>query len=382
MNGNWPGADGISRDASTGRGEWDVPGHRRAGLRSLHRINRYGLVLRAPSARPLGERIDPRIGNRAEVARCLNDPAFVGLIALRGDEIRFEACADDYDGRQAHSIQSISKMAVNLLAARCVSRRLIDLQRRTADYLPRIGGGYADATVRQLLDMNVVNGYVEDYTDPDSDVGKLECAHGWRIGPADRERSLRDYLVSVGGRARPGEHGDIQYKTANTDIVAWICERVTGQSLRSALVELIEQAGTAQAVFVSTDREGVPFLGGGLHMTLRDLARLGRLFCFDRPNGDSQQGLIREALLNPEAGTHYGDGTRYRSFLETDGRFVGHLGYGGQYLYVEPARGIVVASFNATEGDNGLDYGFIVRLRDACRAIARAINDTRRTGGR
>ena len=329
MNGNWPGADGISTDASTGRGQWDVPGHRRAGLRSLHRFNRYGLVLRAPSARPLGERIDPRIGNRAEVARCLNDPAFVGLIALRGDEIRFEACADDFDGRQVHSIQSISKMAVNLLAARCVSRRLIDLQRRTADYLPRIGDGYADATVRQLLDMNVVNGYVEDYTDPDSDVGKLECAHGWRIGPADRERSLRDYLVSVGGRARPGEHGDIQYKTANTDIVAWICERVTGQSLRSALVELIEQAGTAQAVFVSTDREGVPFLaakrpgrtdrtgghalrrrdplpelseavfvstdregvpflGGGLHMTLRDLVRLGRLFCFDRPNGDSQ----------------------------------------------------------------------------------------------
>lgn len=189
MNGNWPGADGISTDASTGRGQWDVPGHRRAGLRSLHRFNRYGLVLRAPSARPLGERIDPRIGNRAEVARCLNDPAFIGLIALRGDEIRFEACADDFDGRQVHSIQSISKMAVNLLAARCLSRRLIDLQRRTADYLPQIGGGYADATVRQLLDMNVVNGYVEDYTDPDSDVGKLECAHGWRIGTSNRSGS-------------------------------------------------------------------------------------------------------------------------------------------------------------------------------------------------
>ena len=376
MNGNWPGVDGISTDASMGRGQWDLPGHRRAGLRSLHRLNRYGLVLRAPSVRPLAESIDPGIGNRAEVTRCLNDPAFVGLIALRGDDIKYEACAKDFDERQVHSIQSISKMVVNLVAARCVSRRLIDLQSRTADYLPGIGGGYADATVQQLLDMNVVNGYVEDYTDPNSDVGRLECAHGWRIGPGDRELSMRDYLVSIGGRAQPGEHGEIQYKTANTDIVAWICELVTGQSLRSALVELIEQAGTEQAVFASTDREGVPFLGGGLHMTLRDLARLGRLFCFDSPNGDSQQCLLRQALSNPEAGTRHGDGTRYRNFLETDGRFIGHLGYGGQYLYVEPARGIVVASFNAIEGVDGLDYGFIVRLRAACRAIARAIDGT------
>ena len=167
--------------------------------------------------------------------------------------------------------------------------------------------------------MNVANGYVEDYTDPGSDVGRLECVHGWRIDTGNRGLALRDYLVSIGGHARPSEQGEIQYKTANTDIAAWICERVARQALRESLLELIEQAGMAHAVYVSTDRDGVPFVGGGLHMTLRDLARLGRLFCFDSPDGASQHGLVREALANPDSGTRYGDGTGYRNFLETDG---------------------------------------------------------------
>lgn len=375
MRRKWPGAEGISTDGPMGRARWDVPGHRRSGLRRLHRLNRYGLVLRSPSARPLTENTDPGIGTLPEIAQCLNDPAFVGMIALKADVIRFEAYAQDFDRRQVHAIQSISKMLVNLLAARCIDGGLLDLKRRTSEYLPRIGGGYAEASVQQLLDMNVVNGYVENYADPGSDVGRLECVHGWRIGAGALEQPLRDYLVSIDGDARASEHGDIQYKTANTDIAAWICERVMRQTLRESLLELIEQAGMEHAVYVSTDRDGVPFLGGGLHMNLRDLARLGRLFCFDSPDGAYRHGLLRQALSRPDAGTRYGDGTRYRNFLETDGRFVGHLGYGGQYLYVEPALNVVVGAFNATEDDDGLDYAFIVRLRSACARIARAIGD-------
>lgn len=374
MISNWAGTDGISLVGSTGRGRWDVPGHRRAGLRQLHRLNRYGLSLRAPRVRPLTENIAPGIREEAQIAEHLNHPSFVGLIALQGDNVRFEAYAHDFDARQVHSIQSISKMVVNLLAARCVGSDRLDLQRNIIHYLPCIGSGYAKASVQRLLDMNVVNNYVEDYTNPSSDVGRLECAHGWRIDPDSCEQTMREYLVSIGGRAQSDAHGDIQYKTANTDIAAWICEGVMQYPLRSSLLELVELAGMEHTVYVSTDRDGVPFLGGGLHMTLRDLVRLGRLFCYDDPNGADRLCLVRQALSDPDLGTHYRDGTQYRNFVETDGSFVGHLGYGGQYLYVEPANSIVIAAYNATEGEDGLDYEFIVRLRDACRRIARAID--------
>ncbi|MCY4364568.1 MAG: serine hydrolase [Gammaproteobacteria bacterium] len=375
MNPNWPGADGISPVGEIGKGRWDLPGQRRAGLRMLHRLNRYGLVLRAPCSRPLTTHTDAGIGNQAGVAQCLDNQAFVGLLVLQRDDIVFEAYADDFDERQVHSVQSISKMLVNLIAARCVNHGLVDLERAVIDYLPSIGSGYASASVQQLLDMNVVNSFIEDYADPDACVGKLECAHGWRIDPDNPRQSIRDYLVSIGGAAQTSEQGEVQYKTANTDIVAWICEQAARQTLRNSLLDLVEQAGMENAVYVSTDREGIPFLGGGLHMTLRDLARLGRLFCFDNENNASQLCLVRQALASPAAGTRYSDGIFYRNFLETDGRFVGHLGYGGQYLYVEPAQAIVIAAFNAIDDEDGIDYEFIIRLRSICSAIARILAD-------
>ena len=376
MTRNWPGADGISPVGKIGKGLWDMPGQRRTGLRRLHQINRYGLVLRSPRARPLTARPDANIGKQTGVVECLDNPAFVGLLVLNRNDIVFEAYADDFDERQVHSVQSISKMVANLIAARCVNHGLVDLERAVIDYLPSMGSGYADASVQQLLDMNVVNSYVEDYADPDACVGKLECAHGWRIDPGNLRQSMRDYLVSIGGAAQASTQGEIQYKTANTDIVAWICEEASRQTLRGSLLDLVEQAGMENAVYVSTDREGIPFLGGGLHMTLRDLGRLGRLFCFDNENNTSQLCLVRQALTSPAAGTRYSDGIFYRNFLETDGRFIGHLGYGGQYLYVEPAQAITIAAYNAIEDEDGIDYEFIIRFRAVCRAIARMLAGT------
>jgi len=140
-----------------------------------------------------------------------------------------------------------------------------------------------------------------------------------------------------------------------------------------ALLDVIEAAGMEDSVYISTDREGVPFLGGGLHMTLRDVARIGRLLCFDDESDPSRRRFVREALDSPTSGTRYADGTYYRNFFETDGHFVGHLGYGGQYLYVVPEQGVVVAAFNAIEDELGLDYAFVSRIRSVCAGIARMV---------
>ncbi len=184
---------------------------------------------------------------------------------------------------------------------------------------------------------------------------------------------MRAFLASIAGSGDASPQGDIHYKTANTDIAAWVCEQASGQSLRMALLDVIEAAGMEDSVYISTDREGVPFLGGGLHMTLRDVARIGRLLCFDDRSDPSRRYLVHEALDSPTRGTRYADGTSYRNFFETDGRFVGHLGYGGQYLYVAPEQGLVVAAFNAIEDEVGLDYGFVSHIRSVCAGIARMI---------
>ena len=58
---------------------------------------------------------------------------------------------------------SISKTMTHLIVGRCVEDGLIDLAAKVRDYLPGIGSGYAEATIQNVLDMNVVND--DDKTD-------------------------------------------------------------------------------------------------------------------------------------------------------------------------------------------------------------------------
>ena len=45
-------------------------------------------------------------------------------------------------------------------------KKIIDLNKTVADYLPNINSGYASAKIQDVLDMNIQNSYSEDYTDP------------------------------------------------------------------------------------------------------------------------------------------------------------------------------------------------------------------------
>ncbi len=73
--------------------------------------------------------------------------------------------------------------------------------------------------------------------------------------------------------------GQLQYKDANTDVLGWIAERVSGRPLRAFLADIADAAGLEGALHVTTDREGVPSLHGGASLTARDLARYFTLSC-------------------------------------------------------------------------------------------------------
>jgi CubicO group peptidase (beta-lactamase class C family) len=60
---------------------------------------------------------------------------------------------------------SISKTALNLIIGRLVAADQIDLAAPVARYLPWIDPGYAEATVQQVLTMEVANAYDADNAD-------------------------------------------------------------------------------------------------------------------------------------------------------------------------------------------------------------------------
>jgi CubicO group peptidase (beta-lactamase class C family) len=150
-----------------------------------------------------------------------------------------------------------------------------------------------------------------------------------------------------------------------------------GVPLRTQLQTLIDGAGIEGTFHVSCDRDWVPIVSGGGWLTARDLARYGLIFA--RPglrgaDGISQLGsrrLLEDTLRRRShqgrvvepGGTGGGgedDGVAaaeqppqppqppvwYANQLQSNGRWVGHGGYGGQWMAADPVSGASLAFFS------------------------------------
>ncbi|TIY03606.1 MAG: serine hydrolase, partial [Mesorhizobium sp.] len=237
-----PNPDLITLFDNTAR--WNLPDHRRHGFHNIHTTMLYSMSLRAPRVLPLRKEIDWTIGERPGVARFLGMPHFSAFVVVRDDRVLYEAYAPDFGPEKPHAIMSITKTTLNLMLGRAVADGLVDLDERVGAYLPEIGTGYAEATVKAVADMNVVNDFSEDYSDPYTSSFDMDVAGGWRL-PAEgqKDETARSFLCGVTGDDLVNRSGEALYKSANSDVIGWIIERASGRPLRDWLIEIVEAAG-------------------------------------------------------------------------------------------------------------------------------------------
>jgi CubicO group peptidase (beta-lactamase class C family) len=356
---------------------WNLPDNRRWGFHNLHRVYRYGATIRSPEVLRLTKRIDSRITDMPEVQRLTSLPCFSGMVVVRGQNILYEAYAPDFGPTRPHSIQSITKTMMNLVMGGLVEEGLIDLNRSVSEYLSEIGSGYAGASVQQVLDMNVSNDFTEDYHDPHSTVYQMESSIGWRLPKSgDETNPLHQFLCKITGNTAVNSTGHTLYKSTNTDVLGWIAERVTGRRLLDLLIPIVEAAGIEGTFHISTDVEGVPLVDGGVCLTARDLARYGLLFV-RRGQGVNDTRVGSADFIEK---TRHAAGTqmppprewlRYSNQTNTDGRWLGHGGYGGQYMLADLDSGVVVAFFSVLENRDAYEADYYPRIIEMGAKIGR-----------
>jgi len=244
---------------------WNTPLNRRASFHNLHRIIRYGFSVRAPDVLKLTSCIDARIAELGSVQQMCSSDFFSAMVVLRGEQLVYEQYAPDFAPHQAHTIMSITKTMTHLIMGRCVEDGLIDLNAKVCDYLPEIGSGYADAIIQNVLDMNIVNDYSEDYSDLHTTALLHNASMGWRLPAANvRLTSNREFLCTIGSNDLLNHSGEVNYKSASTDVLAWIAERVSGQALRDHLIRIVEAAGIERGKAKPFDGRSVwPAIQGG-----------------------------------------------------------------------------------------------------------------------
>ena len=314
-----------------------------------------------PSARALpGIRYTPMNGagtcNWADMMEATYTDA---LLVMHRGQVLFEHFGGVMSPLQPHIAMSVSKSFMGLMAACLVADGVLDESQRVDHYLPELAGsGFADATVRQVMDMTTGIDYTENYADPQAEIwnhmragGVMPCPPGYS-GPSN----FYDYLKTV---RKLGTHGErFTYRTANTDALGWIVARASGQSTAQMLSERLWQPmGAELDAYYTVDPNGTAFAGGGLNTGLRDLARFGELVRNHGRLGD-QQVLPKAAIADTFAGADPArfaangpvtlPGWSYRNMWWVSHNAHGAImarGVHGQNIYVDPKAEMVIARY-------------------------------------
>jgi len=329
--------------------------------------------VRARCVLELTDRPDTVLTAKAQDLGLTADPAFSALVIAQGTEVLFQAAAPDFAANLPHSLQSISKMHMYLIMAELFATGRLRPTDLVGDLLPAMGSAYATASLADVLDMNVENDFSEDYSDPQADCFREEEALGWRLPQCDRpEQTLRSFVTSLTGKGTANLSPYCRYKSANTDVLTVIA--AAHVDLPQRVEAICDAAGYEGGFHISLSPEHLPAFSGGGCLSARDLARFGLLFArrgqavFGPPVGvadDFDTAITRPApLVGPKRGT-----MRYSNHVMTRNGWIGHAGYGGQFLMVNMTTGRVAAFLSVLENKSGYDEDYMVDVINKLEAL-------------
>jgi len=177
-----------------------------------------------------------------------------------------------------HALMSVSKSVVGCVAAVLIDRGQLDPDREITAYLPELAAsGYAGALVRHVLDMRSGVRFLEEYANPESDIRRLDEWTGWQPSGGEGEpRGLYRFLATLQAEAPHGER--FLYRSAESDVLGWVCERAAGRPMAELISELIwAPMGAEHDAILLHDGLGTAVHDGGLGATARDLGRFGQM---------------------------------------------------------------------------------------------------------
>jgi len=285
-------------------------------------------------------------GGRFDIDGYLDRNPVTGLLVARDDEILVERYQYGRSDAMRLTSFSMAKTIVALLVGLAVEdgriRSLADPAERYATALA--GTEYGRTPLAALLTMSSGVKFREEY-DGNDDVSRLSIATFGRgsEGGAAAVRAFNERVAAPGARW--------YYASSETYVLAMVCRAAFGRSLMAVLQERVWQPMGAEADATwLTDRSGLEVGYMGFNAVLRDYARLGRLLAAGGRTGE--RTLVSKAWIDAmstpafSAGqTGRGNGYGYQTWIvpAREPSFA-LFGVRGQYLFVDPARRLVMVN--------------------------------------
>jgi CubicO group peptidase (beta-lactamase class C family) len=297
-----------------------------------------------------------------EVDQWIKDRAVTAMVVLKNGQLVHESY---HLGTAPEDLRISWSVAKSFLAALFgvieAEGAIGSLDDQVVQYAPLLkGSAYDGATIRDVLTMSSGVAFNEDYLDFNSDINKMGrvlalggSIDGFAAGLKTRE-------------AEPGAR--FHYVSIDTHVLGMVIRGATGKDTPELLeTRILAPMGLETAPYYLTDGEGVSFVLGGMNMQTRDYARFGQMVL----QGGEWQGIqvVPEdwviAMTSPQAkdGSAYG----FQWWIPNNASpgEVMAQGIYGQYIYINPGLGVVIAVNSADRGfeEPGVYDGNIAMLR-------------------
>jgi hypothetical protein len=349
---------------------WNEPGHLAMRIRYPTSVYPHVEVPHDPAnIKPLPEALQPSLadvtftttsGKTQTVGSLLQRPDTTAFMALHKGKVVHSYVADDYSATNDHWTLSMSRSVVGVIAGKLVEQGILDMQAPVESVIPELAGcGYKGATLRDLLDMRSgVTSAVAANMAAAGVAPPLDPVPG--SSSSTPPSGIHAHILKA--QADQGHGGGFKYRSLDSNVIGWLCERATGKSMATLVSELLWQPmGAEKPAQWVTGCDGTPVYEAGLITNLRDLARFGQLLLQDGSPGPGSGQVLAQGWMED---TRTGDaGTRaafsgklffydfpkgmYRNqmwVLDVDRGITLCYGAQGQMVYVDPVSGCFAVS--------------------------------------
>lgn len=324
-------------------------------------------------------------GRTKTVGALLAETYTDGFLVLHRGRVIVERYFNGMTERRPHLSQSVAKSVVGTTAGILIGRGVLDPAAPLSHYVPELAAcGYASARVQHVLDMRSGVRFTEVYTDPTSDIYKVDIAAGWRPRPSDDwPATMHDLILTLEQERAHG--GVFDYRSIETDVLAWAMESATGMRLGELVSrELWAPLGAEEDGYFTVDTEGTALADGGFNATLRDYARFGQMH-LDRGFFNGRQIVPAEWVLECRQGdpsifgapyTETWPNGAYRNtfWIEDAARDTTMArGVFGQLIYICPAHDLVAVKLSSWPDFQNRQFS--LETNCALHAIGRALSE-------
>ncbi len=281
-------------------------------------------------------------------AEAMNDASTTqGVMIVHDDSIVYEKYWGDFSADRLATVFSVSKSITSLLCGIAVDEGYIEgIDDPVTKYLPELKGKdprWEKLTIRYLLYMFSGLDFDDEY---EFNIKELKTVNA--VARLNYGHNLMKQIRGLKFRCDPGT--EFRYESMTTAILGVIIERATGMHYADYLSEKVWkplQMESVALINIDSRKHHAPHAFGGITCTLKDLAKIGRLYLnlgmWDGKRIVSEDWIHLTTDYNPKSCYHYSwYDVRFEGF-ET-GQYPGFyaLGICNQVLYINPYKKLIM----------------------------------------